>query len=212
MIARDLTEEQAFLIEKTLIWKSGKNLTNISSGYFSEKFRPHKTLHRELYEFDYKNGVYFFNCGDDGKNQRKWEHFKEHSFITAGGSPKYSDPIRSFEIGDIACIYLSRRGFVGVGKIMAKAVVSFDVKLCGKSLIELGLGDYNRNQDNMVDSEYICLVEWISSVDRKDAFFIKNGNLFTPISVKASMQNQDHTVSEFNNFFKIDIKSNIDKC
>lgn len=45
VIAKDLTEHEAFLVEKTLIWKLGKTLTNISSGHFSEKFRPHNTMH-----------------------------------------------------------------------------------------------------------------------------------------------------------------------
>src|SRR5260221_13348499 len=49
VIAKDLTEQEAFLIEKTLIWKLGRTLTNISSGHFAEKFRPHNTMHTNLY-------------------------------------------------------------------------------------------------------------------------------------------------------------------
>src|SRR5688572_8388687 len=77
VIAKTLTEEQALLIEKTLIWKLGKNLANIATGAFAENFRPHKTMHKEIYGFDFKNGIYFFNCGDNGRNFRKWEDFKE---------------------------------------------------------------------------------------------------------------------------------------
>ena len=44
VIAKSLTDKEAFLIEKTLIWKLGKNLTNISSGHFDEKFRPHNRV------------------------------------------------------------------------------------------------------------------------------------------------------------------------
>jgi len=56
VIAKDLTEKEAFLIEKTLIWKLGKNLTNTSSGHFAEKFRPHNKMHEDLSGFDFKNG------------------------------------------------------------------------------------------------------------------------------------------------------------
>jgi hypothetical protein len=37
VIAKELTEKEAFLVEKTLIWKLGRNLTNKSSGHFAEK-------------------------------------------------------------------------------------------------------------------------------------------------------------------------------
>jgi hypothetical protein len=46
VVARGLTEEQALLVEKTLLHKLGKSLTNISSGHYADKFRPHDTLHR----------------------------------------------------------------------------------------------------------------------------------------------------------------------
>lgn len=57
VIAKDLTENEAFLIEKTLIWKLGNTLTNISSGHFANKFRPHNTMHLDLSGFDFKNEV-----------------------------------------------------------------------------------------------------------------------------------------------------------
>ena len=57
VIARDLSEHDALLIEKTLLWKLGRQLTNISSGHYSENFRPHNTLHLELSGFDYQCGV-----------------------------------------------------------------------------------------------------------------------------------------------------------
>lgn len=52
MIARGLTEDQALLVEKTLLWKNGNGLSNQASGSFSEKFRPHDTMHQELEGFD----------------------------------------------------------------------------------------------------------------------------------------------------------------
>src|SRR5690606_34854705 len=78
VIAKDLTEKQAFLIEKTLIWKLGKNLTNLSSGHFAEKFRPHDTLHLDLAHFDFKNGLYYINVGEGV--HRCWEDCKKYGF------------------------------------------------------------------------------------------------------------------------------------
>ena len=45
VIARGLTEDEALLIEKTLLWKLGRLTTNVASGHFAEKFRPADTLH-----------------------------------------------------------------------------------------------------------------------------------------------------------------------
>ena len=64
VIAKDLTEQEALLVEKTLLWKLGKRTTNIASGYFADKFRPHNTLHKELSGFDYQNGIYYYNVGE----------------------------------------------------------------------------------------------------------------------------------------------------
>lgn len=208
VIARDLTSEQALLIEKTLIWKLGKSLSNISTGMHAENFRPNKTLYKELWGFDFRNGIYFFNCGDDGKEIRKWEEFRKHGFITAGGGKVYSDAIRGFEIGDIACVYLSKHGYVGVGRILTKAVAFHDFKINNKSLREMGLMAGYDCVDRPKDKvEYLCEIEWVKAVDRKNAFFEKRSGLFTPISVKASMEEQKETISKISANFKIDIMS-----
>lgn len=48
VIARNLSEHDALLVEKTLLWKLGRQLTNVSSGHYADNFRPHDTLHRDL--------------------------------------------------------------------------------------------------------------------------------------------------------------------
>jgi len=64
VIAADLTQEQAFLVESTLLWKLGKNLTNATSGAFASKFRPQNTLHKELPGFDFNHGIHLVNVGE----------------------------------------------------------------------------------------------------------------------------------------------------
>jgi len=63
VVAKGLTEEQALLVEKTMIWSSSE-LANVATGSFSDKFRPSNTLHRRLPQFDYLNQVHYFNVGD----------------------------------------------------------------------------------------------------------------------------------------------------
>lgn len=82
VIAANLTEYEAFLIEKTLIWKLGRLLTNVSSGHFAGKFRPHNTLHLDLYGFDYQNGVYLVNVGEGP--HRCWADCMKYGFLSAG--------------------------------------------------------------------------------------------------------------------------------
>lgn len=58
VIARDLSEHDALLVEKTLLWKLGRHLANVSGGHYTKSFRPHNTLDHELSGFDYRPGVY----------------------------------------------------------------------------------------------------------------------------------------------------------
>jgi hypothetical protein len=58
VIARQLTESESLLVEKTLLWKLGKWTTNIATGHFADKFRPHNALHKELSGFDFQKSLY----------------------------------------------------------------------------------------------------------------------------------------------------------
>jgi|TARA_B110000259_G_scaffold178383_1_gene216637 hypothetical protein len=205
VIANKLTEEQAFLIEKTLIWKLGKNLTNLSSGHFANKFRPHDTLHIDLAHFDYEKGLYYVNVGE-GDN-RCWEDCKEFGYMSAGQHPKYSDPIKTLEIGDIVAAYLKRCGYVGIGRVTKKAVRANSFKINGKLLSRYNLKMPNiyTNADNE-NSEFMVKIDWIKSVDRNDAKWKSKSKLFSSQLVKASLENQQKTVEFLESEFKIDFK------
>ena len=89
VIARGLTENEALLVEKTLLWKLGKWTDNISQGQFAEKFRPHDTLHKELSGFDYQNGLYYYNVGEGPT--RNWDDYIAFGFISAGQGIRWRD-------------------------------------------------------------------------------------------------------------------------
>ena len=159
-------KKEAFLIEKTLIWKLGKSLLNISSGQFADKFRRHDTFHVDLAGFDFNNGLYYVNVGQ-GKH-RCWADCKQFGFLSAGQDKKWSDPIRTLEPGDIVVAYLKTHGYVGIGRVIEKAVKVNDFKIDGKSLHQFELKEPNifDNSDNL-KSEYPVKIEWIKSVDSK---------------------------------------------
>ena len=130
VVARGLTEEEALLVEKTLLHKLGKSLTNISSGHYADKFRPHDTLHIELSGFDYRSGVYYFNVGQ-GAHWR-WADCRKYGFISAGQGPQWARAIRGFNVGDILAAYLKGKGFVGIGQVTEKARPIREVKINGR--------------------------------------------------------------------------------
>jgi uncharacterized protein len=205
VIARGLTQTEAFLVEKTLIWKLGRNLTNLSSGHFADKFRPHDTFHQDLSGFDFKNGLYYVNIGEG--LHRCWVDCKALGFLSAGQDKKWSDPIKTLEIGDIVVAYLKKHGYVGIGRVLEKAIKVNDFKIEGKSLREFQLKVPNifDNCDNE-KSEYIVRVEWIKKFDSNEAKWKRKAGLFTTQLIKASLQSQRITreflETEFNIKFK----------
>ncbi|MGH9644046.1 MAG: LEM-3-like GIY-YIG domain-containing protein, partial [Terriglobales bacterium] len=145
VLAKGLTEDQALLVEKTLIWQS-HGLTNIATGCFSDNFRPRDTLHRPLPGFDYQNQVHYFNVGD-GKH-RCWEDNVKYSYLGAGHGKAPRDAIKRLHPGDIVIARLNAVGYVGIGQVMSEAIPARDFRIpqfahdeitCGALLIDLGL-------------------------------------------------------------------------
>jgi len=59
VIARSLSQHDALLVEKTLLWKLGRQLTNVASGHYADNFRPHNMIHQEIPGFDFANGIFY---------------------------------------------------------------------------------------------------------------------------------------------------------
>jgi hypothetical protein len=202
VIVRDLTEKEAFLIEKTLIWKLGRTLTNKSTGHFADKFRPQNTIYRELQGFDFRNEIYYVNVGEGV--HRHWDDSKKYGFISAGQGKQWSDPLRTLEQGDVIVAYLKRKGFVGIGVVKEKAVHVDDFRFKGKKITELNLVQpfIIDNRDNE-KAEYLLKVDWKRAVDREEAKWSKNGGLFTSQLIKASLQGQPKTIEFLEKEFDI---------
>jgi uncharacterized protein len=197
VIAKDLTEREAFLIEKTLIWKLGRTLTNKSSGMFANKFRPHFTLYRDdLPEFDFKNGIYYLNVGEGKDSVRSWNDSIKYSFVASGQGKKWSDPLKTFNKGDIVVAYLKNHGYVGVGKVVEIAIPAKDFKYNNKSLLELNLESTGliRNIDDLTLCDYFLKVEWTKTFKKEEAKWKQKSGLFTTQLIKASLGNQVKTL------------------
>jgi len=209
VIAANLTEEEAHLIETTLLWKLGKFTTNIAAGSFSKRFRPHNTMHLELSDFDFHNGLYYYNVGEC--HRRHWDDYIKYCFISAGGGIRYRDPIVGFQPGDIFVAYLKRHGFVGVGRIKEKARMIREVRIGNKRLLDLELNckGMTEDSDSKEDSEYVALVEWLKTCSRKEAKWRSKPKLYTTTWVRASLDGQPETVKFIEESFDIDIRKQL---
>ena len=205
VIATNLTEDEALLIEATLIWKLGKFTTNIASGHFANKFRPHNTYHLQLSGFDYQNAIYYYNVGEGP--HRNWDDYIRYGFISAGQGARWRDAILGFNKGDVLVAYLKRYGFLGVGRIKKKAEMIRNVYINNKRLLDLNLKCKNMD-DNMDDpelSEYVALVDWIRKFPRQEAKWKPNAGLYTTTHVRASLDNQPRTIQYIKEQFGVNL-------
>ena len=203
VIARGLTEEQALIVEKTLIWKLGRNLTNKSSGHFSNNFRPHNTFHKDLFNYDFETGVYCINIGEG--EHRSWEDSLKYGFISAGQDwEKWGKRICSLRPDDIVCAYLSGYGYVGIARVIDSAVEANSFKYKGKSLSNYPLRTPKILQvkNDIKDGEFIMKVDWIATAKKEDRIA---GDLsaWRSRSMLGSLENQPKTLKILEKSFKV---------
>jgi hypothetical protein len=206
VIASRLSEKEALLVEKTLLWKLGKGLTNIAPGHYADNFRPHDTLHVELSGFDFQNGIFYYNVGE-GPN-RHWDDYRRFGFISGGQGAKWRDAMLGFKKGDVIAAYLKGRGFVGVGIVSASAVPCGGYRVGGISILEVDLHckGMSDNAGNLELCEYVAAVEWVACLGRESAKWKSNAGLYTTTHVRASLDNQPETVKFLEQEFGVDMR------
>jgi len=207
IVAKDLSANEAFLVEKTLLWKLGPRLTNVSAGHYSNNFRPQDTLHRDIPGFDFRCGIYFYNVGEGP--HRCWDDYRRFNIISAGQKPIFRNAMLGFNEGDIFAAYLNRHGFVGIGKVISPAKPIRDVIVQGKPLLSYKLNRplMAENSDSDSHCEYVAIVEWIKSVDCTDAKRkSKKDGMFTSRLVRASLDNQQTTIAFLEKEFGVNLR------
>ena len=205
IIARGLASEEALMVETALIWKLGRTLTNVASGQYVGRFRPRDTLHKRLARFDFENGIYYVNVGEG--ETRNWADCRRIGFLAAGGDPKWSDPIRGLEEGDVVVAYLKGAGYVGVGVVRSPAAPYAMYRSNGRTLAEYELVEPNIGHDasDLAICEYIVAVEWMASVDRENAKWLPRSGLYTSQLVRASLDAQPATTAFVEEAFGVDL-------
>jgi len=206
VIVRNLSEHDALLVEKTLLWKLGRQLTNVSSGHYSDNFRPHNALHVELSGFDYQNGIYFYNVGEG--HHRYWDDYVEFGFISGGQGTRWRDAMIGFHPGDIVAAYLKSHGFVGIGKITDQARPIREVRIRRKSLLSHNLRCKRMAENVESDDlcEYVALVDWKKTEKRNNAKWKPKSGLYTTTHVRASLDGQPATIDFLEHEFGINLR------
>ncbi len=204
VIAKELSEEQALWIEATLLWRLGKFTTNLMAGHFSDHFRPHDTMHREIPGFDFQNRLYYFNVGEGP--ERRWEDCRTLGFISAGQGRRWRDAICGFRKGDVFAAYLKGHGFVGIGRIKEDARMIREIHIGPKPLTQLR-PFMAENCDSAELSDYVALVDWIRAVPASEAKIKRKAGIYTTTHVRASLDGQPVTVSFLSSAFDVDFKA-----
>lgn len=192
VIAKNLTAAEALLIETTLIWKLGRNLTNQTAGHYSSYFRPHYTMHTKLPGFDFHNSIYYVNISEGP--QRSWDDCSRFGFIAAGHGRNWSQQLERLQSGDVIAAYQPQCGFLGVGIVRQCSVPVKQFRFNGKplqrnKLTQPGLFE---NADDPVRAQYLVAIDWQKTVP-KPGHFCRNARLYTPQRVVASLATQPLT-------------------
>ena len=201
VIAANLTEEQAFFVEATLIWKDHHLLLNAVAGHYSEKFRPYDTLNQSLCEFDFGNEIHLINVGEGP--HRTWEDNILHGFIGGGQGKQFADKICSVNKGDIIIAYLSGFGYVGVGRVLAEAqtISEFSIR---KALTAKDFKAKHafQNSSDIDLSEYCIPMEWLATKTKEEA--VPRSKIgFHHIGLKASLSGRPQTLKNLESAFQI---------
>ena len=205
VIAANLTEREALLVETSLIWALGPTLANEVAGSVSDAFRPVNSLHQQLPGFDTNRGVYLLNIGQGPT--RSWADCRKYGFLAAGGGKQWSRQLERLTIGDIVVPYLKGYGYVGIGRVRRESVPVSEFRYKGRALSPsmLRQPDLLRRTADAERSEYLVGVRWLRAVAPEEAKFRRRASLFTTQLIVASLAAQPRTLQFIERSFGIDI-------
>lgn len=115
-------------------------------------------------------GDWFVNVGE-GDN-RTWEDCVQYGFLSAGQGAVYSSGLRKLKVGSTVYAYMAGLGYVGLGKVIQKAVpiASFTVGKENLPLLSMPLKAEkpDDNSDNPELSEWVVGVKWLKTFPKEN--------------------------------------------
>ena len=103
------------------------------------------------------SGIWYVNHTAD----RDWELRRRYGFITAGGAPRYYNPLRHLKVGDTLVAYQKKLGYLGVGTVRSESAPADEFKLVdGRSLSAIAPDIRGRADDH---GERVVGVDWLKT-------------------------------------------------
>jgi len=120
------------------------------------------------------NGEYYVSFGGDPN--RSWKDAAKYGFISAGGGPTYSGPLATLSEGDRVWVYVSGKGYVGVGVVESEAV-PIDEFLVRNEVGEavpllsqpMNAAKLTTMADDPDKAEYVVAVKWLKTMPLTEA-------------------------------------------
>lgn len=149
----------------------------------------------------YGSNEYYVSYGIN--DVRTWEDAVKYGFISAGGGLWYTKTLKSLTPGNRVWVNIPGKGYTGVGIVTESVCIAKDALFDGKSFSELGLNEYLYSPDDDDAAEYIVKVNWLKTVDIKDAvkepgFFGNQNSVCLPHNSK-----WDYTLKRLREIWKI---------
>lgn len=101
---------------------------------------------------------------------RSWEEASKYGFFAAGGGSWYTRTLNLLTPGDRIWVRSPKRGYVGVGRVVSKAVPVDDFKVVvdgvTRPIVEVApaIAKTTRYADDPENAEYVVGVDWIKTV------------------------------------------------
>ena len=109
------------------------------------------------------SGIWYVNHTAD----RDWELRRQYGFLSAGGAPKYYEPLRKLQVGHVIAAYQKKAGYLGIGKVRSPSVPADEFRLAdGRPLMAVAPGVRGNADDH---GERVVGVDWLKTVPVAEA-------------------------------------------
>ena len=168
------------------------------------------------------NELWFLNVGETTNAWRRkfpgpfadrnWENCEKYGFITAGQGREWSKQLEKLELDDIVVAFIAKHGYVGIGKVIERAVPINEFLLDDIHLRAYNLFPTNifLNENDLEKCEYVVRIKWFEGKTRlrENACWKltprdQGPKLFSPERISATLLNQRRTIDFIENWFNV---------
>jgi hypothetical protein len=151
-----------------------------------------------------------FGEHDEREIGRSWADAMQYGFVSGGGAPRYSNPIRNLPLGARVFVYIPQRGYVGVGTVTGAsrtaAETQVDVNGVPTPLLAAPIvGNYihiDEEDPSRDNREWVTPVEWDKARPVAQAF--RTAGLFANQNTACKLRSQ-FTIDEVSRHFGLDV-------